>query len=483
MIIFRHLSHLALAGALSLTAGVVVAQHDVGGGSTKDAATGGDSSTRGSRAAVKRTRATTTAVRRPRPPVRRATTAEQYNQQGDELFEAKQYDDALDLYLKAVQLRPIASAYYHIGWIYNDKEDYDQAIPPLQQSVRLSPNDAVVLSELGFSYRSSKRYGDALEMYRRVISLKRDDPEPYYHIGWIYNDQDQYAQAIEPLRQAVALKSSYAEAYEELGFANYKLNRSQEAITAYQSAVQIKPDYGAAYLGLGDTYYYQTKQYPQALEAYRQGVRFKDDNPTAFYNLAWCYNELNRYAEAAAAAKRAVALKADYAEALLELGFANRKLGEAEQNSRLYNEAVSNYREAIRLKPGYGLAYSGLGDVYYSDLKQYPEAIAAYDQLIAEVQHDDSRMAFSVMEDKAECLYWYAHRYQDALDTWDAAIKLVDPNTLRWLRAQNGRITMLARLGRIDEAWSAHDEIGPGRRRWRRRDRHRVGSWRSRANE
>src|SRR6266404_2401129 len=168
MIIFRHLSSLALAGALLLTAGAVMAQHEVGGGSTKDAATGGDSSSRsGSRATVKRTRSTTTAVRRPRPPVRRATTAEQYNQQGDELFEAKQYDDALELYLKAVQLRPLASAYYHIGWIYNDKDDYDHAVPPLQQSVRLNPNDSVALNELGFSYRSLKRYSEALETYRR----------------------------------------------------------------------------------------------------------------------------------------------------------------------------------------------------------------------------------------------------------------------------------------------------------------------------
>src|SRR6266853_6879939 len=134
-----------------------MAQHDVGGGSTKDAATGGQSSSRGSsRATVKRTRATTTPVRRPRPPVRLATTAEPYNQQGDELFEAKQYDDALDLYLKAVQLRPIGSAYYHIGWIYNDKDDYDHALPPLQQSIRMNPNDPVVLNELGFSYRSLK---------------------------------------------------------------------------------------------------------------------------------------------------------------------------------------------------------------------------------------------------------------------------------------------------------------------------------------
>jgi len=179
MIIFRPVSILALAGALSLTAGVAMAQHDVGGGSTKDAAVGGDTSGRGT--TVRRPRPAST-VRKPppaRPPVRRGITAEQYNQQGDELFEAKNYDDALELYLKAVQLKPLALAYYHIGWIYNDKEDYDQAIPALQQSVRLNPSDAVVLNELGYAYRNLKRVNEALDVYQRAIAAKRDYASPY----------------------------------------------------------------------------------------------------------------------------------------------------------------------------------------------------------------------------------------------------------------------------------------------------------------
>lgn len=386
MINIRSLTRVALAGALFLTAGVAMAQHDVGGGSTSGAGAAGTS---GSRPTVKRTpRKTPTTVRKPGPPVRRGTTAEQYNQQGDALFEAKQYDDAFEAYTKAVELKPIASAYYHIGWIYNDREDYDQAVIALQQSVRLNPNEAVPLNELAYSYKNLKRYPEALDTYRRAIAVRPNYALPYYQIGWIYNDQGQYTQAIEPLKQAASLKDNYAEAHEELGFAYFKLNRSQEAIAAYQNAVQMKPDYGAAYLGLGDVYFYQTKQYAPAMNAYREGVRYIDSNPTAFYNLAWCANELNRYAEAAGAARQAIALKAAYPEAHLELGYANRKLGEAApdkspQALRLFDEAIANYREAIRLKLGYGLAYTGLGDVYFIDLKQYPQAVLPYQQSIS----------------------------------------------------------------------------------------------------
>jgi tetratricopeptide (TPR) repeat protein len=60
----------------------------------------------------------------------------------------------------------------------------------------------------------------------------------------------------------------------------------------------------------GDVNFYQTKDYKAALAAYKQGVQYKDDNPTAFYNLAFSANEYSQYAEAASAARKAIDLKA-----------------------------------------------------------------------------------------------------------------------------------------------------------------------------
>lgn len=421
MINLRSLTRVALAGTLFLTAGAAMAQHD-GGGSTSGGATSGADS--GSRAKVKRApRKPPATVRKPAAPVRREITAEQYNQQGDTLFEAKQYDEAFEAYTKAVELKPIATAYYHLGWIHNDREDYEQALAPLQQAVRLNPTEAVALSELGYSFKNLKRYPEAIDSYRRAIAVKPDYATPYYQIGWIYNDQGQYAQAVEPLRQAASYKENYAEAHEELGYAYFKLTRSQEAIAAYQTAIRIKPDYGAAYLGLGDVYYYLSKQYTPAMNAYREGVRYVDSNPTAFYNLAWCYNEVNRYAEAAAAAKRAIALKANYPEAYIELGYASRKLGQATpdkavQAPRLFNESITSYREAIRLKPGSGLAYTGLGDLYFTDLKQYAEAAQAYQQAIT-ISPNNVRVRYNL-----GWVYNDLARFAEAADQLGEAVRL-----------------------------------------------------------
>src|SRR5215471_13666551 len=204
------------------------AQHDVGGGST---VAGGSIDT--SRIASPRVRrAPASATRKPRPatPVRRGVTAEQLNQQGDTLFGAENYDDALDVYTRAVELKPIATAYYHIGWIYNDREDYNSALTALQQAVRLNSNYAVAFDELAFTYRSLKRYDDAFFAYRRAISIDPTFAKAFYGMGWTYNDMGRYGDAIQPLNQAITLRSDYAEAYNELGYAYRKLKRSQEAI-------------------------------------------------------------------------------------------------------------------------------------------------------------------------------------------------------------------------------------------------------------
>src|SRR5262245_27874811 len=93
-----------LIGTLLLTAALAIAQHDMGGGgATSGAASGGEST---SRTTVKRAATRSSTVpRRTRPPVRRGLTAEQYNKQGDDSFAAKEYDDALEAYTKAVQLK------------------------------------------------------------------------------------------------------------------------------------------------------------------------------------------------------------------------------------------------------------------------------------------------------------------------------------------------------------------------------------------
>src|SRR6185295_14128446 len=200
---FRAVSFFTVSALVLLSGIVASAQHEVGGGVASDAAVGSESRS-GSR--VRRAPTRTSPARRPAPPpVRRGITADQYNQQGDTFFEAENYDEAFEAYTKAVQLKPIASAFYHLGWINNDREDYSEALTALQQAVRLNPNYAPSFYELGYALRHLKRHDEAMVAYRASVGIDPNYARAYYDIGFLYNELKQYSQAIQPLKQAASL--------------------------------------------------------------------------------------------------------------------------------------------------------------------------------------------------------------------------------------------------------------------------------------
>jgi superkiller protein 3 len=139
-----------------------------------------------------------------------------------------------------------------------------------------------------------------------------------------------------------------------MGYALRNLGRYPEAISEYQEAIREKPDMGLAYLGLGDVYYYNTKQYADAANAYKRGLELRPGNATAQYNLGWCYNDLERYSEAVEELRKAVSLQPNYPEAHNEMGYALHQLGR-------YAEAVQQYQIAIQQKTDYASAHYNLG--------------------------------------------------------------------------------------------------------------------------
>src|SRR5258708_21390874 len=133
--------YLAALVTFLFSTGVVRAQHDASGGTpagmvggSVSGSTGRTSSKPASASSVPRRRAPAPARK---PPVR-GFSADYYNRQGDEFYKANNYKDALEAYLKAVDLNPnLATAQYRIGWIYNEREEYDDALEPLKRATAL----------------------------------------------------------------------------------------------------------------------------------------------------------------------------------------------------------------------------------------------------------------------------------------------------------------------------------------------------------
>ena len=93
----------------------------------------------------------------------------------------------------------------------------------------------------------------------------------------------------------------------------------------------------------------------------------------AEYNKGLQHKEAKRFADAAAAFRRAVDRKADFPEAWNELGYSLRQSGK-------YTEALQAYDQALKLRPNFPEALEYLGETYVK-LGRLDEARQILDRL------------------------------------------------------------------------------------------------------
>src|SRR5579875_3297284 len=169
------------------------------------------------------------------------------------------------------------------------------------------------------------------------------------------------------------------------------------------------------------------------------------ESSRAFWALVWfevgCKaEEAGRHAEAVTAYKEALRLKPDDEAAWFDLGAAYGLLGQ-------YDKAVSASQEAIRLKPDDAAAWLSLG-VAYHDLGRYDKAVSAEQEAIR-LKPDDADAWRGL-----GAAYGLLGQYDKAVSAEQEAIRLKPDEERAWfsLGAAYGL------LGQYDKAVSAYQE-------------------------
>lgn len=108
---------------------------------------------------------------------------------------------------------------------------------------------------------------------------------------------------------------------------------------------------------------------------YERTLRYVNDSPRIYSNLANIYYGRRMYKEAAPLYEKAITLDSSFAEAYNNLGAALYYLGRGE-------EAVNMINKAILYAPDFADAYKNLGDIYINS-KRYEEAVGMYKNAIA----------------------------------------------------------------------------------------------------
>lgn len=141
-------------------------------------------------------------------------------------------------------------------------------------------------------------------------------------------------------------------------------------LAAASHAQTAGPQTAEQYVAAGDNYA-RTRQYDQAVDAYRQAIKLNPNLAAAYHGLGRVYVSMGRPSDAATAMQTAVRLDANNP-------YAHVNLAIALINLRRFNEALTELQEAKRLKPDDARIHNELGNLLNNFMGRTDEALAAY---------------------------------------------------------------------------------------------------------
>lgn len=298
-------------------------------------------------------------------------------------------DEAISAYRRATVLdADYAWPYHHLGLIYADQGQDEQAIALFQQALEHHQTDehrALSWNKLGDAYHALGRSEEAIAAYQRVIELNPRYALPWYSLGNVYRSLDRYQEVIEAYRRAIELDPTYAWPYHHLAAMYLERGEYEPAITRFQQALERHEhdtDRAVAWTKLGDAYRALGRR-DEAGGAYRQAITLAPDYPWPYHHLGLLYSEyvtpnqvahlqsaLHLYRQAIERHKE----KPARADAWHQLGRTYHMLGQVD-------EALEAYRQAIELAPDEADIWYDLGEAYRA-LDRLDEAGEAYQQVI-----------------------------------------------------------------------------------------------------
>ncbi len=326
--------------------------------------------------------------------------------------------------------------------------DYAQAIPLLEQVVKLRPNVAESHANLGLAYYSIGQYDQAASSFQRAVSLNPQIPHAKAFLAMSLAETGKFQES-QPLLEKAFASETDKEIKRLVGLhleqAYVGLRQPLRAAETVQSLLRLYPD-DPDVLYIGSQLYFRlssqlvgrlvevapnsyrtrelmgelleaNKQYGPAAEQYRKAIALEPNAPGIHYRLGLMLtrgsNEPAAWEEARQAFLAELKIDPTHARCYVELAGLLRKKGQLDEAEKLLNtglginadlpeahvelgriavargqlnEALGHFREAVRRAPNSDVAHFELFRLY-GRLGQEKEAgaeKALYEKLHAE---------------------------------------------------------------------------------------------------
>jgi Flp pilus assembly protein TadD len=263
----------------------------------------------------------------------------------------------------AIALRPEdAAGWYQLGSILGETGDFRGARAAFRRAIMLQPGMAkahygLALTLIG-NPQDTEDWPGAVAECREALKLQSAYPEALNLMSVGLTKQGQYADAIAALEQAIQLSPAFPDAHFNLGLALESSDRLDAAVKEYRAAITAKGQYPEASSALAKLLFRMGKP-AEAEQEVTKALHANPDLTDAQYARARILQSLHRNQEAAIAFAIAKELMARPANAIQSSQMSNQALSMASKGDLA--GATATLREAIALKPDYGVPHFNLG--------------------------------------------------------------------------------------------------------------------------
>jgi Flp pilus assembly protein TadD len=195
--------------------------------------------------------------------------ADAYNAKGVILTRRRQYDEALMLFRKALELNPGDAGFrINVALAYHLQGRGDDAQQVYREAVQINRDFAGVLDFLTQKGPAPATTGDPSV----VDPLKRLTAQKAYDDGAAYLRLKAFDKALDALDRALTLDPNNADAYNAKGVVLTRQRKYGEAVQLYQKAVQLDPKNAGYHINLAISYHLQGRK-DDALREYQRAVQ------------------------------------------------------------------------------------------------------------------------------------------------------------------------------------------------------------------
>ena len=205
--------------------------------------------------------------------------------------QAGRSDEGIPLIQRAITLHPTASEFHaNLAGVFAARGRLAEAISCMRRAMQLRPGDETLrrrlgqyLQQLGGALLDQDRPADAVPALEESLRLRPDAPDALANLGLAHARAKRYEKAVALYEEALALKDDIPELHTNLGAALLSLGRPRDAADAHRRALELRPDWPAAKTNLAIALA-QIERYDEALALHEDVLCEQPDDPNALFN-------------------------------------------------------------------------------------------------------------------------------------------------------------------------------------------------------